>query len=159
MSQGTGGCSPLCDAPTKMPWSWLCRQTFIPLGRQAWGCLRTPVSATLLTYIPPCRREMGAILTHLCHGSSSCQGKCRNNDGEDGKRGEFCSSNLLISDQKWKRREGPIWCLAEAGDWELSHWRTCLGKTGRDNFPTEFDQNFVREGKRSARLGSDPLCV
>ena len=44
---------------------------------------------------------MGAILTHLCYRSSSCQGKRKNNDGEDGKRGELRSGNLLTSDQKW----------------------------------------------------------
>lgn len=44
---------------------------------------------------------MGAILTHLHSSSSSSQGKCKSNDGEDGKRGKLHSGNLLTSDQKW----------------------------------------------------------
>lgn len=62
-----------------------------------------PCSATLLTYIPHCRRETGAIRTPLCY--CSCQGKCESSAGEEGRRGQPQSSSLLPSDQQWLSRE------------------------------------------------------
>lgn len=95
-----------------------------PPWQGAWGSLRTsfPVAGALLTYIPHCRRARGAILTHLCYRSSSCQGKCKSNDGEEGKRGKLQAVSLLTPHQEWlngKEKEKGTHLVSGRSGWLL----------------------------------------
>lgn len=168
MSQGTGGCSPplwyphqnavVLALPSDLHPPWTANT-----GMPEDICPCSPCSATLLTYGPHCRRETGAILTHLCYHSSSCQGKCKSNDGEDGRGANYVAATSRRQIRSGlmgkKRRERPIWCLAEADDcwgWELppSSWGKLL--------ETISQQNLIKtlSGGESIQWGSArSLCV